>query len=124
MVRKETRYNMDEYDIEYKYKVIGSGWMQQRVISEVILRKKVTLPLKNKVVIFTGELSRFERIEAQTLAKNMGAVVKDTVPASGSVDFVIVGSNPGSKLKNAIGKGAEVVNDREWNSLVENWQAA
>ncbi|MBT6121670.1 NAD-dependent DNA ligase LigA [bacterium] len=53
-----------------------------------------------KSFLFTGALTLFSRIEAQTKVKNLGGKIVSSV--SKNLDVLVVGENPGSKLKKAI----------------------
>src|SRR5690606_3289922 len=54
-------------------------------------------PFYNKKIVFTGVLSRMDRLEAARRAKELGADIDTSVTKK--TDFIIVGSAPGmSKL--------------------------
>lgn len=55
--------------------------------------------LAGKRIAFTGELPSLSRTEAARLAEEAGGEVTESV--SGSLDFLVVGSDPGSKLARA-----------------------
>lgn len=54
---------------------------------------------KGKVVVFTGELSRFTRSQAEAIVKKLGAIPSSSVTRK--TDLVVVGLNPGSKYEKA-----------------------
>jgi len=56
-------------------------------------------PLTGKVFLFTGELSSMPRSDAEKLVHSMGGKISSGITKS--VDFVVVGENPGSKLEKA-----------------------
>jgi len=70
------------------------------------------------VFIFTGELESMARAEAQALVKSLGGKVADSV--SKSVDFVVAGREPGSKLEKARSMNKEVIDERQFLELVRN----
>jgi len=74
-------------------------------------------PLEGKVFIFTGELESMPRAEAQALVKSLGGKIADSV--SKSVDFVVAGREPGSKLEKARSMDKEVIDERQFLELVK-----
>lgn len=56
-------------------------------------------PLQGKTFVFTGELERFTREEAERRVTDLGARASSSV--SGKTDYVVVGRNPGGKIGNA-----------------------
>ena len=70
-----------------------------------------------KNVLVTGTLENFKRDEIKTLLDNLGANVVGSV--SKKLDFLIVGSEPGSKLEKAQNLGIRIVYEEELMSLLE-----
>lgn len=58
-----------------------------------------TAPLSGKTFVLTGELARFTRDEAKRTIKQLGGQV--TASVSQKTDFVVAGTDPGSKYDNA-----------------------
>ncbi len=56
-------------------------------------------PLEGKNFLFTGELRSMSRQEASSLVESLGGSIASAV--SKTVDFVVAGANPGSKLTKA-----------------------
>jgi DNA ligase (NAD+) len=73
--------------------------------------------IAGKMIVFTGTLEQFSRDEAKTTAEKLGAKVASQV--SKNVDFVIVGSDAGSKLKKATELGIPILSEDEWIALVK-----
>ena len=73
--------------------------------------------LSGKKVLFTGTLSR-PRDEYRRMAEAQGANVASGV--SKTLDFLIVGENPGSKLDKARKLGIEVLDEEGFLALLEN----
>lgn len=72
--------------------------------------------LAGKSVIFTGTLERMTRAEAKKKAEDLGMKVVGSV--SSKTDFVVAGSEAGSKLKKAQELGLKVLNEEEWLQLI------
>lgn len=73
--------------------------------------------LTGKSVIFTGLLTTMSRLEAKTQAEKLGAVVVNAVSAS--TNLLVTGSSPGSKLKQALALGIEVINEEQWLKITQ-----
>lgn len=65
-----------------------------------------------KTVVFTGKLASISREEAKQLAVRYGAKVASTI--SKNTDYLIIGENPGSKLKTAKSLNIQVITEDEW----------
>lgn len=68
-------------------------------------------------IVFTGELERASRSEAEEIAKSLGAIPTNSV--SRNITMVVVGSNPGSKLAKAQELGVKIVDEQTFWKLVE-----
>lgn len=73
-------------------------------------------PLFGKSVLFTGTLTR-PRPEFQNLAEKAGAKIASSV--SKNLSYLVVGENPGSKLKKAEDLGIEVLDEATFLALVQ-----
>ncbi len=71
--------------------------------------------LKDKIVVFTGELSSMTRDAAKARAEELGAKVTDSV--SKKTSLVVVGENAGSKARKAAELGIETLTEEEWVKL-------
>ena len=71
--------------------------------------------LKDKIVVFTGELSAMTRDAAKARAEELGAKVTDSV--SKKTSLVVVGENAGSKARKAAELGVETMTEAEWLKL-------
>jgi len=67
-------------------------------------------------MVFTGTLSHMTREEAQKKVRALGAKVTNSV--SSSTDYVVYGTDPGSKLKKAKELGVKVLTEEEWVHLL------
>jgi len=73
-------------------------------------------PLKGKVVVFTGELERWTRSQAEEIVKRLGGRPASSV--SRQTDFLVVGKNPGSKLQRAQELGVRILTEEEFAAMV------
>ncbi len=73
-------------------------------------------PVAGKTVVFTGTLERMTRPEAKARAEALGAKVGESV--SKKTDFVIVGSDAGSKAKKAAELGLTMLDEDAWLKLI------
>ena len=72
--------------------------------------------ISGKTVVFTGTLESMSRAEAKEMAEKLGCKVAAAV--SKNVDFVVAGSDAGSKLKKAAELGVKVISEEEWKEMV------
>jgi DNA ligase (NAD+) len=73
-------------------------------------------PLAGKTVVFTGTLTQMGRAQAKALAISLGAKVGSSV--SKATDYVVAGSEAGSKLAEAEKLGITVLDEAAWQALV------
>lgn len=69
------------------------------------------LPLKGKRLVFTGSFETFKRQDEVTLAKQLGAVVTNTVTKD---TILVAGEKAGSKLEKANAVGAVVIGEDQY----------
>jgi DNA ligase (NAD+) len=72
-------------------------------------------PLKGKIFVFTGSIS-LARNEAKRIAVRAGGVVANSVTKK--TDYVVVGSDPGSKLDKARELGVKAITESEFKDMV------
>ena len=63
-------------------------------------------PFEGETFVFTGSLDGYTRREAQELVEDLGG--RATSSVSGNTDYLVAGSNPGSKLDDARNRGTEI----------------
>ena len=100
-----------ENDVE----VIGD--LRRQLTVEPVSRRVVAADakLKDKIVVFTGELSSMTRDAAKARAEELGAKVTDSV--SKKTSLVVVGENAGSKARKAAELGIQTLTEEEWVKL-------
>jgi DNA ligase (NAD+) len=70
-----------------------------------------------KTVVFTGEMDKFSRFEAEEMVRHSGGNPSSGV--STATDFVIAGANPGSKFDKAKKLGVKIINETEFLKMLE-----
>ena len=71
--------------------------------------------LAGKSIVFTGTLESMTRAESKKKAEEMGMKVVGSVSAK--TDYVVAGSDAGSKLKKAQELNVKILNEEEWGKL-------
>jgi DNA ligase (NAD+) len=74
------------------------------------------LPLAGKTFVLTGRLERMTRLEAEARIKELGGTVSDTV--SRKTDYLVVGAEPGSKLRRAQQLGTRLLDEAAFEALL------
>jgi DNA ligase (NAD+) len=74
-------------------------------------------PFAGKTFVFTGGLSSYTRPEAEELVRKLGgrsspSILKET-------DFVVAGTDPGSKYDKAKKLGLKILSEDEWLKMVK-----
>ncbi len=83
---------------------------------EEISRTKATAFIA-KTVVFTGEMDKFSRFEAEELVRRSGGNTSSGV--SIATDFVVAGANPGSKFDKARKLGVKIIDETEFLKMLE-----
>ena len=81
-----------------------------------VSRLKPSRKLINKTFVLTGTLKGFSREEAKEKIRTLGGNISGSV--SEKTDFLVLGSNPGSKLTQAKKLGIKIINEKEFLKLV------
>jgi DNA ligase (NAD+) len=89
--------------------------LSQKINIRSYERSNKDLQYSGHKIVFTGTLQNISRNEAKYKAETLGFTVVNSV--SKDLSFIVVGQNPGSKLKFAIDNNIKVLNEEEWLSL-------
>ncbi len=91
--------------------------LREQLTVEPVTRRVIAADalLKDKIVVFTGELSSMTRDAAKARAEELGAKVTDSV--SKKTSLVVVGENAGSKARKAAELGVQTLTEEEWVKL-------
>jgi DNA ligase (NAD+) len=82
--------------------------------SEVVAQSESEL--YGKTMVFTGTLDKYDRSDAQNIAKKLGAKITSTI--SKNTDILVVGKEAGSKLKKAVDLGIRVITEDEFENII------
>jgi DNA ligase (NAD+) len=75
-------------------------------------KKKAKGPLTGRTIVLTGGLQSLSRDEAGKAAQDAGARVASSV--SKKTDFVVAGTDPGTKYDKAVQLGVEIIDEEEF----------
>lgn len=74
-------------------------------------------PLVGQTFVFTGTLPNLARTAAAAMVKKLGGTVSDTVARS--VNYVVVGAEPGAKAERAQKLGIKQLTEKEFLAIIE-----
>ena len=80
--------------------------------------KSINSSYTGKVIVLSGTLKTMSREEAKHFLQTLGAKVSSTV--SKKTDFLIIGSQPGSKAKKAKELNIKIINEDQWIKVINN----
>ncbi len=86
------------------------------IFPEEAIVKPADLPLSGKEFVLTGRLESFSRPEAEAMIKELGGTAKDNVTRK--TDYVVVGTDPGSKRDRAEAMGIKTIEEKEFLKLI------
>lgn len=104
-------YFHDDYNLKFVEKLEKNGVS----IEKPILEK--SQKLAGLSFVFTGELNSLTRTEAQMRVRELGGSVSDSI--SQKTNYLVVGENPGSKLKKAQELNIKIINENEFLNLLK-----
>lgn len=73
--------------------------------------------LSGKTIVFTGEMGHYSRIQAEELARGLGAHPVSSV--SKNTDLVVAGAHPGSKVARAKKIGIKIITEAEFRAFIQ-----
>ncbi len=91
--------------------------LSDRSIEIIIETPKRQTPILGKSFVLTGTLANMSRNEAKDRIKSLGGKVLSAV--THDTDFLVVGEDPGSKVKKATELGVKVLEEKEFLSMLE-----
>ncbi len=84
-----------------------------KIINDAVVSKNI---LQGQSFVFTGTLEKMTRTEAQSLVRKLGGAVASSV--SKNTDYVVAGTEAGSKAKQAKDLGVKILSEAEFIALV------
>jgi len=70
-----------------------------------------------KSVVFTGELGKYSRLEAEELVRKLGGNPSSSV--SKNTDFLVAGDNSGSKYEKAKKLGVKIIDQKKFEEMIK-----
>ncbi len=74
--------------------------------------------LSGKTFVITGKLERYSRDEIKEKIETLGGNATSSI--SSNTDYLIVGEDPGSKLDDAKENNVQIINEDEFNKMIES----
>lgn len=106
-----------EYFSEKENKKIVADILKYGVTISLQQKHTVTnSPISGKTFVFTGGMEGFTRDGAKDLVRELGGEISESV--SKKTDYVVVGTDPGSKYEKALKLGVTVLTEAEFKKLV------
>jgi len=87
-----------------------------KAVGVKIIKPKISHQLEGKSFVFTGSLADFSREEAEKAVRDLGGDVNSSVSAQ--TDFVVVGKDPGSKLKKAQKNKIKIISEKDFKKMI------
>jgi DNA ligase (NAD+) len=81
-------------------------------------RKAGPQPLLGKTFVFTGGMEKYGRPEAEQIVRDLGGIPSGSV--SKKTDYVVVGTDPGSKADKAKKLGVNIIDEAQFLKLIKN----
>ncbi len=91
--------------------------LSDRGIEIIIETPKRQTPILGKSFVLTGTLANMSRNEAKDRIKSLGGKVLSAV--THDTDFLVVGQDPGSKVKKAAELGVKVLEEKEFSEMLD-----
>ncbi len=104
-----------DYFLDQKNLKMIDDLVPELEIEDVVV-KNYDLKFSGKSIVFTGTLEKMSRMEAKKKAEDLGMKVVGSV--SSKTDFVVAGSDAGSKLKKANELNVKILSEDEWLEML------
>ena len=101
---------------EHNKKIIADLLVQINVEEYIDTTRKDSL-ISNKTIVFTGTLEKMTRAEAKAKALELGAKVAGSV--SKNTDYVVIGTDAGSKATKAQELGIQILSEEKFLELIK-----
>ncbi len=98
----------DNYELIEKLKEYN---LNMTFVSEL----KHDLLFEDKIFVLTGTLEELSRTEAKKIIESLGGTVTGSV--SKKTDYLLLGTNPGSKHEEALKLGIKIINEQEFINM-------
>jgi len=85
-------------------------------MKEEVTKRRGSQPFQGKTVVFTGELKKYSRPEAERMVREYGGNATGSVSAK--TDYVVIGKEPGSKYAKAQKLGVKVLSEKQFLKLL------
>ncbi len=85
-------------------------------MKEETVERQGSQPFDGKTIVFTGELEKFSRTEAERMVRSFGGNATGSV--SPKTDFVVIGKEPGSKYDKAQKLGVKILTEKQFLKLL------
>lgn len=105
-------YFSKPYNIAFIKELLGKDVTIELPKKTVVHKAGVT----DKTFVFTGELAAMTREEAKEMVRSLGGDVSESV--SQKTDYVVVGSEPGSKYEKATQLGVKMLDEKAFLKLI------
>ncbi len=106
-----------EFFKDNKGKKIIEGLKKAGLKFEIEKKKIKENPnFKNKTFVLTGTLEKYTRKQAEELIESLGGKTSSSV--SKNTNYVIAGTDPGSKLEKAKSLGVKIITEKEFISML------
>ncbi|MDD3397723.1 MAG: NAD-dependent DNA ligase LigA [Clostridia bacterium] len=109
-------YFRNDYNLTQINKLFENG---VKIESNANLRTFDTI-FDNKLVVLTGTLEKYSRLEATELLEKFNAQVTSSV--SKNTNYVIAGENSGSKVVKAESLGIKIINENEFYEIIKRFE--
>lgn len=115
----ETAKSIVDYFKSHSWKEWQRVLRDNRLSIKTVETSSKDSKLKNLTFVFTGALKSMTRDEAKELVEQLGGKTSETVTKN--TDYVVVGSDPGSKLKKARELGVKTLSEDEFLKLIDKF---